>query len=74
METYKKGDLVHYHRAVDSFRPDTIPCEITKINPKTFTKSEVESILFAFAESNGLTSTKGEVDAFNKWVADYFGD
>ena len=34
----------------------------------TYTKEEVENILFRYAEQHGLTSTKGEIDEFNDWI------
>jgi hypothetical protein len=32
------------------------------------TKEDIESILFQYAESNGLLSSKGDIEDFNEWV------
>ena len=33
-----------------------------------YTREDLESILFQYAEDHALTSTKGEIDEFNKWI------
>ena len=81
---YNKGNiinevLVEYIQSADSFYGLDVPIELkinqdNTINIKTvkdsFSKEEVEVLLFNLAEHYGMTSTKSEIDDFNIWISE----
>lgn len=61
------GELVNHIHKLRVALDNTITIKPVQ-EEKLYNRNEVENLLFKYAEEHALTSTKGEIDEFNKWI------